>query len=1381
MLKNSLSLLLLFALTAISEPHVTSSPSAPAPSPWATLQAPPRIVYRPLATPLYGPVLAANPAELTPLQQDWIAFFPLADTLTGWLPQGRQTELLFMRNSRAFSDALAKYAAHVPRYVACDGRTGLRIEYAHMDTGRNLLHPAIAQVERIEGIYRPVAGASLARSEQGPAGWPALDVTAPAPSSGFQTVAEKTRVSHRVAASGFFRGTPGVRARFEVIREDRDGPPPTPDLALKTETELNLSLELDDLLALAIKEEEAPAPVDHPALAAHAFTFSGDWQRVAFDFQPSDVPVASHAHLPGTQHLALRVVSEAPASFQAANLMLESLRGYAGFRSASSWMPGYASRDADLLLLPDGLLATDQGTVAFSAWLVGDVAWRRLFAIGPGWQPALMLDLRNNRQVQLAEGGAITINVALPTTLHEGPWHDFVISWTPDTWTLFLNGDALGSAPRKQPLPATYRQVALGGEPANWSPGLRDNGIYTDLALWKRALTAEDVATWRTALASDSPPMAIPALAIHDLEPISVFPRDYLNRLWPLEIANHGHPGKPFTLQYGIRNVFGRSVPLDQLAQGTAAELALPWSPALLEPGEYRFVMSILSADGNTLATATRDIEIVPPRIAYENVQVWNWEGIEPSLARLGVTSAGLQGRAGGGPDPRGVEQAARQGLYTQARINLWGEGVGEEDYFMNAGGEPQTHLPDQRRPHPLADAIVKTDFLRAQLERLPDVRQLILNTEKNWVWGIDFRASTQQYVRERFGFDMTPWVEHGPVAWNQSVLPFGRLALQYRDTVFHTRPADGIIAPDEPFYQYHRWWHSAEVGNEVFLGNLMAERLNDLPHLETIVEPALRRPPVRAYDGPTILQEWFYYSDPLSAITIQERLAAAARGTDAAITGMPQFLFKPGMAAPYGGLPTPDLYRRAVWHCLARPMRALSYWNLWTVLRKQGEHQVTQETIDERLGQTPTWEEAAAKSDVRGDWSNPFLVIPELEQALADMHWQVVHPLGALWPNWRNRPRQLAVYQSLGSFLYYRHAWARNRLGPVINRVPYGYDILFDQDFEDTPGLLDAYRVLVVAEGEALPEQALATIRRFVERGGRVVVDAAFPDGIEGIQRFDWDGIDMDRDARGLEALEQRLLAQYGSPDNPQFIEEMETAAAETGLAAAPSQRALAAILDGLQPEARLVTQAPGVYINSLMHGAANYLVVVNSLGKPGPHYGHFERRGNTVIEDGVAQTVDLEVAPQLGAVVYDLLAAEAVPVTEHDDAKRFTLHLPAAGGRVLALLPAAVAGIDVVGDPRVAAVRGSFLTLEARLLDVAGQPVPGLIPAALRIVDEQDRPVRDPAFGAFVDGAWSTHLPIPHNTTSQSYHITLEERATGDKATWRIDIPAKQTTMQP
>ncbi len=691
----------------------------------------------------------------------------------------------------------------------------------------------------------------------------------------------------------------------------------------------------------------------------------------------------------------------------------------------------------------------------------------------------------------------------------------------------------------------------------------------------------------------------------------------------------------------------------------------------------------------------------------------------------------------------------------------------------MTAGGELQIERPDQRRPEPLADAIQKADLLQRQLERLPDVRQVILNTEKNWVWAIDFRESTQEYVRERFGLDLGIWADYSPVSWNRTVLPFGRLALKHRDTTFHTRPEDGVIKPDEPFYSFHRWWHSDEVGNEVFLGNMLSERLQGLAHLDTIVEPALRRPPVRVYDGPSLLQEWFYYPDPVSAIAIQERLAAAVRGTGAAITGMPQFLFKPGMAAPYGGLPTPDLYRRAVWHCLARPVQALSYWNLWTVLNRQGDHQVVQETIDERLGPEPTWAEAAAKSQVRGDWSDPFLVIPELEQAVADMHWQVVHPLGALWPRWRNRPRQLAVYSSLGSFLYYRHAWARNRLGAVIERIPYGYDVLLDQDFEENPDLLDAYRVLVVKESEALPEQSLVAIRRFVEHGGRVVVDTAFPEGIEGVLRFDWAGIEMELDARGLQQLEQRLLAQYGSPDNPQFIEEMEAAAAETGLDSAPSQMALKAILDGLNPEAKLISHTSGVYLNSLRHGAANYLVVVNSLGKPGRHYGHFENRGNTVLEDGVEQAVDVELAPELGGFVYDLLAAERLRPKRQDSGHIFELQLPAAGGRVLALLPQAIEGIERGGAKRIKAARGSFQTLDARLLDVDGEPVPGIIPTRLTVVDEHGEPVRDQEFGAFIDGTWRHVLPIPYNTAHSTCRVVLQERATGDETNWTVEIP--------
>ena len=67
--------------------------------------------------------------------------------------------------------------------------------------------------------------------------------------------------------------------------------------------------------------------------------------------------------------------------------------------------------------------------------------------------------------------------------------------------------------------------------------------------------------------------------------------------------------------------------------------------------------------------------------------------------------------------------------------------------------------------------------------------------------------------------------------------------------------------------------------------------------------------------------------------------------------SGMPQFLLKPGMAAPYAAIPTPHMFRETVWHCIARPLQHMMYWNLQGAYQQKKTH-ITQDEVDKRLSE---------------------------------------------------------------------------------------------------------------------------------------------------------------------------------------------------------------------------------------------------------------------------------------------------------------------------------------------------------------------------------------------------------------------------------------------
>ncbi len=571
----------------------------------------------------------------------------------------------------------------------------------------------------------------------------------------------------------------------------------------------------------------------------------------------------------------------------------------------------------------------------------------------------------------------------------------------------------------------------------------------------------------------------------------------------------------------------------------------------------------------------------------------------------------------------------------------------------------------------------------------------------------------------------------------------------------------------DHPFYAYHRWWHSGEVGNEVFLNDRVALGTREkAPLAKYIGEPVLRRPSIRAFQEIDVVQEWFYYGKPKSAIFVQEATAAAARGSRAKVGGMPQFLLKPGMAAPYGGMPTPEMFREAVWHCLARPMRGLTYWKHWSAIHRDGGDNIkTQEEIDAILGDQPDWKDAKANIKVKGEHSSIFLFIPELREEIRRLHQDEVAPLGALIPRWENYPRRVAVYRSFAGELFNKVRWQNvSKLEKLVISMQLPFDILYDEDFEDNKKLLDSYQMVAIPLAPAITEPAFDQLASFAARGGTVLVDNRFNANIPEAVRLDASA--HQTGLAKLAKIEQELLSRYKSPTHPSYIEGMEDASRKLADKIDMAGLEIDAIRAKLKPEISTATRA--VFPNLLRAEGANYLVAVNMLRRPGRHYGHFGK----VLEDGVAQTAKFDADSALGNVAYDLLNSTRVAMKKSQGRFRFQLDLPPGGGRVLIFLPETVDSIEI-GDVNPDQLnRGNWLKLSAHLLGASGQPLPGVLPVRVDIAGPNGKLLDISRYDAFVNGKWSLDIPISFNQPAGQYQLTLTELASGSQAkqTWRI-----------
>ncbi len=1249
------------------------------------------------------------------------AYLPMEGSIEAISGLGELRPTTFERNSAAFTEKLDRIGPHQPRFLP--GRFGqaVFIEHAEVYNRTNEFPRTLSMVESLEGV-QSTGEAKITRAEGPRESFGAVHLQA-GPGGKIQTSPTTPAPGSSRSASVYIRGAAGTRVRFalEAVKDN-----------------------------LVLDERE--------------IVLSGTWERIQCHHSPIGEEPAkgmSSSKKPSPPVLLSLTLPDGGEIFASA-FMLESHGGYAGRRTASTWFPGQPmNRDGDILSLDEAPNASE-GSVAFWFQREGDVEWRTLLCIGDhyAWNSDLRLDLRDNRTLSLVLPGKKGGQAKLPEAVQPGQWHHVAVTWNGPAVTVFFDGARVISLENAPPRPR-LGQVTLGGMTANFSPALRGDVRLDEFALWSRPLEAAEI----NQLFHREQPLGVglaPKWTLQNREPASVFARDEIERRWRFSVAPaKGEYGKA-TVRFSMGGFFQAETSLQSSQTSSGRTISFPWSPARLEPGTYDMVFELEDAHGKT--RLTRKVEIVPARAPLANAFVIPWADSSGDLRKFGFTG-GSSARTRVRPSL--VDDLTRNGLYVQYRYNFTAVPEKNENRFLDAVGE--WGKTDQASPSAQAQIDAAAARFGKVIEDYPQIRHIILNCESQFSWSHDFREGTKEQVRERFKLDLGAWQRPGGRS-EAVTFPFGRLKTAEGK---YGAPNDGILPEKDPFYAFHRWWHGPQAGNEVFLNDRLADRLRQsAPWVEFIGEPVLRRPSVRAFRKLDLVQEWFYFPSPSAAIRVQERARAVARhedGSSALVGSMPQLLLKPGMAAPYPGLPTPDMFREAAWHCLARPTRGFTYWNHWSVIeRPTGKQSSTQEEIDALMGPRPSWETAAGKISVKGERSDTFLFIPELREELARFHREDLHPLGALVPRWENRPRRIAIFRSFAAELFNNIRWpAATPLENAVERLQLPFDVLYDEDFETASGILEGYSVLAIPSAPVLPEIAVNAIRRFVDNGGTVVVDEAFGLNLPGVKQFNWTaGKAAEKELRKAETA---LRREYDGSDHNNFREGMEALASQFSSASGPTADAVTAMRAALRPEAEIVE---GDAFPNLLHASgANYLAIVNTRRVPGVHYGHFGK----VLENGVAQTISMAVAPELGSAVYDLLRNEQVILSPTENRSLLRIDLLPAKGRVLVFLPEEIGALESV--PAMTKVNaGGSAVFEVKLSGQSGKALPGLIPAHVE-TRGPDENLRDETYYTVIEnGKLTLEIPVAWNATPGRYSVQIREAASGKTVSVAFEVPPSQ-----
>lgn len=1247
--------------------------------------------------------------KLGPWAKGLTTYLPLDGDTQSFLPSKIESAAEFVRNSLAWNDDLTAFAPNQPRFAKGKFGKGIMIEqgYARKNlfAGRNFFTKSISCAEAINKCFQPV-GQSVLSIVKNDALGTALQVMCEKADSGFETAPTKMPAAINSTFSFYVKGRKGDELEFGFAE---------------------------------VKEH---------------VTLTGKWQRLFINYNrrknvwqpenPVDIDVKCWAKL------------KTPGTFKATALMLEAhVEAKIVKVGPSSWVPGDTLRHGEALVLPDNGGLT-KGTVAFWFKPVGNIGSRRLLNIGHkgGWKPKLLVDIQSMRKFYIFYGKERMV-YKFDKIMPPDEWHHLAISWRDKTIRIDYDGKTIIEKKLEQDIDLSD-VMSIGGVPSIESIPFRADAVFDEVCVWNRFLDNKEIQSvyQRKTPISDG---IDNKFTLQDEEPITIFPRDYRKRIWRLMVRNRSEKkvdGITLSCWIGKHLVSQKTLP--SIDPWRALVAGVEWSPAKWLPGDYEMTFSLETPTENSIGNE-RKIKILPARVPFNQLQTISWRNSEKAVAELGLSMAGVHLEPTM-PLSESLRNAIGNDFYLMLQEEISGTSNDPKTMMENLAGFPYFHNHSEKSTRD--DLIEKASEFGQKTRLYPDARILSINPNHYSFWSFDFNDKTCDWVKQTFSLDLKKWKNLPRDKKSNALLPQGRLS---GTVVGIEAPKSGIVSIDDPFYRFHRWWHSDRSGNIITVDDLVAKivKKNNF-WLETMVEPAVERPFIRSFTDQNILQQSFFIDDPARAILTQELLAAFARGTEAKTSPLMEFYIPALTAAPFGSIPTPGLYKETLWNILSRPSRSIGYRGLSWVVEPVNKNALTQKQLNEyiktqlKLGDSTSFDKIAERLKVQNGMSTRTLFIPELKETISASLKNEVAALAPLCPRWKNRPRKMGVYLSFASQLYNSPQDPLDgEMIKALRNIPYPYDILFDQDFESEENPLTGMNVLLVASSPIITKTAETTIKTFIERGGLVVVDQLFKPDISGIIKIDWEK-EKDHDLNGVNNMKRKLLAKYGTLDHVEYKKMMSYFKQKIGSTEGATYR-LRQLLDK-HLEMSVKPLCEDVFINTLQAEGATYLTVVNDLRVGGQYFGEYGK----VFEKGISRKANFELSGELGSAAYDLTTNQRIPINKTNAKSTMTLTLPECAGRTLIFLPDQIDKLTLFG-PDKSVNEGDDILVKATLKMKNGKPVPGIIPVKMTIV-RPDGSVDDMSgHTAFVNGELLWIQPIPYNAPKGSWSITVKELASG------------------
>ncbi|HRU05452.1 MAG TPA: hypothetical protein P5137_06720, partial [Candidatus Brocadiia bacterium] len=620
-----------------------------------------------------------------------------------------------------------------------------------------------------------------------------------------------------------------------------------------------------------------------------------------------------------------------------------------------------------------------------------------------------------------------------------------------------------------------------------------------------------------------------------------------------------------------------------------------------------------------------------------------------------------------------------------------------------------------------------------AKVRDLPGVKTCFFNSE------VEDDFNQLEAPNARRGLDASP----APVAPHQFILP-------------------GVIADNDAGYA--RRLYLFKHGDGLAAANRraagMAHRVR--PDLVCFTDPCRLTTALDRFAGMDLVSTWTYTNPDPKLMLFIETLIAHARARNQGVMHTVTLLNYAGSMAPKEmgwTLMGPDRLIETLWINLSRRPDGLGLY----------------------LSSSCDPFDMPAPQGVKAFWSSeqkePWQKYPPTWEAMRAFSRNVIEPFGPMIRKLSRAPRKAAVLSSEASRLYraspkltgYYDNYQVYHFYTLLAMCHIPADVVFDETIAEQG--LDAYDALFLPHCETLPETVYRRILDFERRGGLVVTDQYFRAPVPNTVKTEFDFVYR----RGVTATAIRENAGHINWGDDHLDVNTAPKGELKGFPADEDQKTL----EKYAAELRRILggrvardfdcSSPTALLNMLESGEAKYLFVVNDKRTFDERVGAFK----AMMEKALPQTVTVTLYNWRHASLhaFDLLERKALDVRPRERARVFDVDLPAPGGKIIALLPAAPAKVEIRA-PQTVAVRGAAAPIRILISGEDGAPLPGVQPLRVTITDPQGAVSEFSGHYAAESGALALDFIPAANDAAGEWTIEAQELISGVSRTRKLTL---------